>query len=58
MLASPRGKSTILHAPPGGVELNVVVNPAHTLKPGLAVIGVGIGFTVTPMVVKQPSLKV
>jgi hypothetical protein len=42
----------LVHTPPGGVAVNVVVNPTHTLA--VPEIDDGDGFTVTTVVVKHP----
>ena len=42
----------LVHVPPAGVELSVVVNPIHTLF--VPVIAVGLAFTVTGTVMIQP----
>jgi len=48
--------SLLVHAPPAGVEFNVVVAPAQTV--GLPLIGVGEAFTVTVAVREQVVAKV
>ena len=42
----------LLHVPPAGVEFNIVLDPEHTLK--VPVIVVGLALTVTGVLVKQP----
>lgn len=42
----------LLHIPPGGVECNIVLDPEHTLK--VPVIVVGFALTVTGVLVRQP----
>ena len=42
----------LVHVPPAGVEFNVVVSPIQTPVP--PVIVVGLGFTVTTVVLMQP----
>ena len=42
----------LVHVPPAGVEFNVVVRPTHTLATPVMV--VGLGFTVTVVVIKHP----
>jgi hypothetical protein len=46
----------LVHVPPVGDELNVVVAPVHT--PSVPVIAVGWVFTVTTAAAKQPPLSV
>ena len=46
----------LVHIPPAGVEFNVVVAPPHIFK--LPVIVVGLGLTVTGVVIIQPVGKV
>jgi hypothetical protein len=45
-------RSLLVHVPPAGVELSVVVKPTHTLR--VPVIVDGLVFTVTTVVVRQP----
>ena len=46
----------LVHVPPKGVALNVVVDPAHTTA--VPVIGPGVVFTVTSFVAKHPPESV
>lgn len=53
------GRLLLVHVPPDGDELSVVVDPTHS--PAVPVIAPGIGFTVTSRVVEHPvdaSVKV
>ena len=46
----------LLQVPPAGTEFNVVVKPTQTVFP--PVIVVGLAFTLTTVVIKQPELNV
>ena len=46
----------LVHVPPGVVEFNVVLNPAHTFIDPVMV--AGLAFTVTPSVCLQPPAMV
>ncbi len=47
----------LVHVPPTVIEFNVVVNPTHIPKPGVAVIAAGLLFTVTIAVARQPVAR-